>query len=144
MVNIKTKGAQAASAAWDAAIPRVGPAYKAGIERTTGWKEAAIAGEENYGAGVQRAVAERSRAAGIEAISETKWKTGATKLGAERIGRGMEEAKQEYATNITKVIGVLESVDLPARTQDAATNITNRSIPGAVALQEAKRRGDFR
>lgn len=141
---VETKGAGAAADRWNKAIPGAGASYIDGIDRTKGWKEKAIAGEENYKVAVTEAANAGSRAAGIEAISEQKWKDNAKSKGGERISRGMTAAKGDYASKIGKVISVIEGIQLPARTTDAATNVANRVTPLAVDLQAAKKAGAFR
>ena len=141
---VKTKGAAASSERWEKAIPGAAASYKAGVERNTNWQENAIAGEENYKTGVTEAAAEGRRAAGIAAVTQEKWKKGASEKGASRIAAGMQAGKQEYNTKIGKVLSAIEGISIPDRTTDAATNVANRVTPLAVGLQEAKKRGEFR
>ena len=141
---VKTIGAAAASENWKKAIPRVAEAYGAGINRTTGWKEAAVAGEGNYAAGVQKAVANRSREAGLNAVTDGDWKEGAINKGKSRIGQGMSASAPWQATQAAKVISVIESAQIGERTLDVDANIDNRVKPLARALRAAKDAGNFR
>ena len=124
---------------WKQAQSRVPAAYAEGVKRTSDWQAKAIQGEENYAAGVSRAVSEGSRAKGISAVSDSDWQTAALDKGAKRIQAGMAASEGKFNTGMAKNLATLEGVNLPARTQDAATNVANRVVPIAVALQRQKR-----
>ena len=140
---VETKGASAAAKAWEDAIPRVATKYKEGVMRQTDFAAKAIAGEDNYVAGVTAAAAEGSRAKGLQAMNPAKWQNNAASKGFDRIAGGMNAAKSEYNSQIGKVIGVLEGIQLSPRTTDPSANVERvREI--AVGLAEAKKAGAFR
>jgi len=137
---VRTKGIELTRKKWDAAIPRVAEAYKAGVEATTDQNEKAIAGEALYAARVSEAISNGSRVKGLQASSNDKWQKAAARKGAERIGRGMEESKEKFASGMAEVLSTIESVSLPARTADPVANVQNRVVPIAKALYDMKRR----
>ncbi|MCH8905098.1 MAG: hypothetical protein IIA45_14420, partial [Bacteroidetes bacterium] len=92
---------------YEDAIPRVAAKYEQGVRGVSDFNERAIAGEENYKTGVTEAAAEGRRAAGLAAISPTKWQDAAATKGRDRIAGGMNASKAEYGSKIAKVISVL-------------------------------------
>lgn len=138
----KTKGAEAAAKNWQNSISRVPANYKAGVERTTDFKSAAIAGESNYVSGVTRAASEGSRRKALEAMDERKWQSNASAKGSQRIAQGMTQAADRQRSQIGKVIEVIEGTNLTPRTTDLRQNV-QRVLEQAEALQNAKRQGRF-
>ena len=136
---VRTKGAAATQANYQAAIGTVPGKYKSGIDRTQGWQADAIAGEDLYGQAVQEAVADRRRAKGLQRVSDSEWKAAAGGKGAERIGRGMSASLPKYGAAMGEVLQVIESVSIGERTTDPDTNIDNRVKPIARALHDWKR-----
>ena len=134
---MKTKTAEQALLAYKAGEGRAGQNYGAGVQATTGWKEAAIAGEATYAAALQESIANKKRARRLEETAEEKWKQNAMNKGVTRIGPGMKAAEGDYARGMSKVISVIAATDLPARTADSDTNIDNRVKPLARALKAA-------
>lgn len=133
-----TKSLEETTKNWEGAIPRVAAAYSAGVQGAQNIIAKAIAGEENYAAGVSAAVANKSRAKGLQKISDEDWRNAALKKGAVRIGAGMTEAKGKFSSGMGEVLSVLQGITLPARTQDPAANVDNRVKPIAVALHAMK------
>ena len=113
-------------ASYKEAIPRVAGKYKKGVQGTTDWKEKAIAGEGLYAAKVQEAIANQSRAKGINKISPEEWKNAAASTGAERIGGGMTANAAKRTRNFEPYRQALEGLTLPERTADPMTNVTQR------------------
>jgi len=136
---VRTKGVQATVDNWKKSQGRVPEAYAAGIQRTSDWQAKAIQGESNYVAGVQRAAASGLRAKKIANVSDSEWQQAALTKGKSRIGAGMAAAEAKFQTGMQQNLATIESVNLPPREQDAATNVTNRVIPIAEALQKQKR-----
>lgn len=137
---VKTKGASATSANYNAAIGRVPGAYKTGVEQTSGWQASAMAGETLYGQKVQEAVANRSRERGISRVSDSEWKTAAAGKGAARIGQGMQASAPKYASAMGEVLSVIEGVSIAARSADPMANVDGRVKPIVQALADYKKR----
>ena len=137
---VDTKSLEATRANWEGSHGRVAAAYSQGIKGAKDVIAKAIAGEDNYVAGVSAAAAEGRRAKGLQKVSDEQWRAAALEKGATRIAAGMAGSKQKYASGMGGVLSTIQGVSLPPRTQDAATNVANRVTPIAVALQNAKRR----
>ena len=111
--------------------------YKAGIERTTNWKEKALSGQGLYEQQMQNASVLRRRAAALERVSEAEWKTRASQLGSVRIADGMRNGAEKQAQNYEPIANALRSVELPERSADPMANIDNRVKPIVRAMVQA-------
>ena len=136
---VDTKSLEEVNANWKAAQGRVPAAYAAGIDRAKDVINKAIAGEENYAAGVNQAVADRSRAKGLAKVSDADWKKAAKEKGAVRIAAGMAAAEPKFSAGMAKNLQTIQSVTIPPRTQDGMANIDNRLKPIAAALIAQKK-----
>lgn len=116
--------------------------YKLGVNRAD-WQGPASSeeAESNFAAGVQDAVARKTRQSGVQKVSNEEWKRQASDKGAARIGPGMAASAGKQAANWAPSRSFIESITLPPRTRNATENITNRSIPLAQGLQDLKRGG---
>ena len=101
------------------------------------------AAEASYAAAMNAAVANRQRQKGLGGISESDIKTGVDaagvsgySLGASRKAAKMAKKAKPYVDEAVRIANAL-----PARTADAASNVTARVIPIAVGLQNKKRGG---
>jgi len=101
--------------------------YKAGIERTTGWKEAALNGQGLYVQKMQDASVLRRRAAALERTNEADWKARASNLGSVRIADGMRNGADKQANNYEPIAQALRGLTLPERSADPMANIDNRT-----------------
>ena len=111
--------------------------YKAGIERTTGWKEKALNGQGLYEQQMQNAAVLRRRAVALERVSEADWKSKASNLGSMRIADGMRNGAEKQAQNYEPIANALRSVELPERSADPMANIDNRVKPIVRAMVQA-------
>jgi hypothetical protein len=118
-------------------LGNVPAAYKAGIERTTNWKDKALAGQNLYEQQMQNAAVLRRRAVALERVSESDWKSRAAALGSTRIAEGMRNGAEKQAANYEPVANALRSVELPERTADPMANIDNRVKPIVRAMVQA-------
>ena len=118
-------------------LGNVPAAYKAGIERTTNWKDKALAGQNLYEQQMQNAAVLRRRAVALERVSESDWKSRAASLGSTRIAEGMRNGAEKQAANYEPVANALRSVELPDRTADPMANIDNRVKPIVRAMVQA-------
>lgn len=118
---------------------RAPQAYKDGVERTTGFKEAAIGGEALYAAKMQEVIATQARAKGLEKTSDEDWKKGVREKGAARIGPGMTASADKRARNYEPYRSALEGMTLADKTTDPMANIDNRLKPVVNKLVETKK-----
>ena len=118
-------------------LGNVPAAYKSGIERTTNWKDKALAGQNLYEQQMQNAAVLRRRAVALERVSESDWKSRAASLGSTRIAEGMRNGAEKQAANYEPVANALRSVELPDRTADPMANIDNRVKPIVRAMVQA-------
>lgn len=140
---VKTKGLAATQANWEGAIGTVPARYAEGIKQATDVINKAIMAEDNYAAGVQRAVSTGARVKGLQKISDADWQAAALAKGAPRIAQGMTEAKAKFGSGMGKVLAIIEGVTIAEKTQDVAANVTNRVLPIAMALRNAKEQGNL-
>lgn len=135
---MRVKTSAQAAAAMKTAIPGVSAKYKAGIERTEGWKEKAIDGQALYEQRMQDPAVLNRRKKALEDTSEATWKQRASDLGTQRIASGMEKNIDKYQKNVDPYLKELESIDLPAKTADPRENVMNRVVPIAEKLAAKK------
>jgi len=131
---VKTKGAAAAVKNWEGQIGVASTRYKEGVDRSSGWQQAAIAAADLYKQKVVEAANAGLREKGLQRVSDAEWKSKASGKGAARIGDGMRASIPKFQTGITEVIGVIESTTLPERSADVMSNVTNRCGGMANAL----------
>lgn len=123
-----------------AAIGGVPAAYNAGIQRTQGWKDAALGGQALYEEQMRNPNVLARRADGLQAVSEQDWKNKASTLGTQRIAAGMTAAADKQAQNYEPIAEALRGVNLQARTSDPMANIDNRVKPIVAAAVGASRK----
>ena len=112
--------------------------YKDAVQSTTGWKEAALAGQGLYEEKMRDAAVLRRRTTGLEKTSETDWKNKAVTVGATRIGTGMSAAADKQVRNSQPYVDGLASLELPARTADGYQNLVNRGGAVVKRMMEIK------
>jgi hypothetical protein len=140
---VKTKGLARTQANWESAIGGVPQKYKDGVQAATNVIENAIAAEDLYAERVSQAIANKSRVKGLQKTSTAEWKEKASGKGAERIATGMNASKAKFGTGMGKVLAVIEGTEIGPRTGDVVANITNRVVPIAVNLRNAKEQGNL-
>jgi len=111
--------------------------YKAGIDRTSNWKESALNGQALYEQQMQNAQVLRRRAVALERTSEADWKNRASTLGSMRIADGMRNGADKQAQNYEPIAQALRGVNLPDRSADPMANIDNRVKPIVRAMIDA-------
>lgn len=118
----------------------IGARYTVGINNAT-WQQAAASdqAEQNYGAGVQRAIADGSRRTGIMRVSDADWRTAAISKGAQVIGARIVDALPKYRANFAPILAAMSSAaeNLPPRTTSATQNVQQRLLPIIAAAQTA-------
>ena len=109
-----------------------GPDYAAGVQSPKRpWDQAAIQGEANYAAGVQAAIASKSRATGIQKAGNAKWLEGAVVKGAVRFGPGVDAGAKYYEQNLAPIQQKVAGTQLPPRGPKGSE--ANFQIPALVA-----------
>lgn len=111
--------------------------YKAGIERTSNWKESALNGQALYEQQMQNAQVLRRRAVALERTSEAEWKSRSSNIGSVRIADGMRNGADKQTQNYEPIAQALRGVSLPDRTADPMANIDNRVKPIVRAMIDA-------
>jgi len=134
---VQTKTLEQTNKAWREAQGRVPAAYQSGIDATQDFVNKAIAGKDNYVAGIQDAIAKGKREEGLGKISDSDWKQAAKVKGAARIAAGMKAAEADYSEGMQKNLAVIQSVNIPPRVQSGDANINARLKPIAKALAES-------
>lgn len=138
---MQVKSTEDAKTELRAAVSGIGEKYKRGVERNSNWKEKASsdAAEELYGAKVSEAVAARRRQKALGSVSQDEWKRAARDKGAGTIGPNLSKSVDKWGKNWGPYRDELSNMELPDRTADPATNVTNRVIPIATGLAAKKR-----
>lgn len=120
--------------------PLIGARYTIGINNAD-WQGPASSeqAEQNWGQGVQRAIASGARREGILAVSNQQWQTAATTKGAPVIGQRIVDSISKYSQNFGPILQAIGAVsqNLPPRTASASQNVTNRLLPVIRAAMEA-------
>ena len=108
--------------AWEDAIPRVPAKYLDRVEKTTGFKERAIAGEGTYAAVMSEVIREQRRAKGLERITDEDWKRGVREKGAKRIADGMKLGAAKRRARYEPFRAALHGLEIPDKTADKVEN----------------------
>ncbi len=119
--------------AYKDAIPRVPGKYREGIQGTTGFIEAAVAGQSNYETKMADTAVLARRGKRLAQLTDADWKNPALEKGAARIGQGMTAGADKQSRNYEPYRSALEGTTLPARTTDPMANIDNR-VKGVVRV----------
>lgn len=111
--------------------------YKQGV-KTADWKDKAKDGQDLYVQMMQNPTVLARRAKGIERVSDEEWRNATIDKGAGVIASRMKNASGKQASRFEPYRTALEGMDLPPKTADPATNVTNRVTPIAVKFREIK------
>lgn len=111
--------------------------YKQGVT-SADWKDKAKAGQELYVQTMQNPTVLARREKGIERVSDEEWRKNTIDKGAGVIASRMKNASGKQSSRFEPYRSALESMDLPAKTTDPATNVANRVTPIAVKFREIK------
>jgi hypothetical protein len=119
--------------------------YNAQVQAAA-WKQFAAApqAEANYAAGVQKAVANKSRQAGVNASSDEAWKAGVAAIGQARFSQGVTASSPRMAAAMGKLIPAIDALrkSLPARGIAGSQDNINRMTQFVQGL--AKQKGTFK
>jgi len=122
---IKMPSAEDIAKAWEEAIGRVPAKYLDRVEKTTGFKDRAIAGEQTYAAVMQRVISEGRRAKGLALISDEDWKRGVREKGAKRIADGMRLGAGKRKAKYEPFRQALDGLTIPDKGADPIENARN-------------------
>ena len=95
-----------------------GPSYKEGTDSPRrAWEGAAIAGEPNYGLGVNQAVANGSFSKGVRKSGQARYDTAINEKGISRFTQAMAlpSSKTRYEAGFGPFAAKMRSVDLPPK-----------------------------
>mgnify|MGYP005817062143 CR=1 FL=1 len=110
----------------------IGERYRQGINGAD-WQGPASSdqAEQNWATGVQAAVADGSRRAGILAVTNAQWQTAAIEKGVPNIARGIIAGLDKYQRNFGPILSAMnaEAATLPPRTNSATQNVQTRLLP---------------
>lgn len=109
--------------------------YKSGVE-TAGadWEQGAVAGEDNYKAGVNDAMARGAFGKGVRKAGAAKYTKNASTLGPQRYQQGVANAKDEWSKGFAPVAQVLSGLNLPPKGPKRSPANQNRSNMVQTAL----------
>lgn len=138
---MKVRSAEASKKAYIEGAAKAPERYKEGIRNTTGWKEKAASPEAEalYAAKLQESIAAKRRQRALENVSEEEWKANAMSKGAAVIGQRMTASAEKQSRNYAPFAEALRNVELPAKTADPLTNVTNRVGAVVQALVDKKK-----
>lgn len=113
--------------------------YQKGIDRTPDqkWHDRAVAGAQNWAAGVAAASAAGMFAKGL-ANAGPKWKRKATAVGPARYATGVAAAGPDYAAGIAPYLAALNSLTLTPRGPRGDPGNQARSNAVQVALHQTR------
>jgi len=90
--------------------------YRDGVENPgASWKAATSAAEENWERGVNEAVAESRFARGVSRSSDEEWQRGAIEKGTQRIGPGIQRAREAHERGFAPYHAAISQLNLPKR-----------------------------
>jgi len=136
---MKVKSSEDASRNYKESIPKVAEKYKRGVQGTAGWQDAAKRGQGLYVEKMQDPEVLSRREKGLDAVSDEEWKRAAADKGTARIGQGMAAGADKQRRNAAPYLDTLRGLELPERTSDPMTNVTNRVGLIATTLHNQKK-----
>jgi hypothetical protein len=129
-----------ARANFEAAIAYIPSRYEAGV-RKADWQTPAASdqAEKNFADAMSKAIASKSRQAGVKSVSNAEWQTAAVTKGAPIIGERIRAALADWEKNWGPIYDQVASVvqTLPAKTTDFRANINNRLVKVVEAWKKA-------
>ena len=121
--------------------PQRSAEYEAGVKSPkVDWEQATGAAEDNYQAGVTKAIASKSFGKGVKKAGTLKYQKGVAEKGVARWGPGVALAEDAFATGFAPFRDVIERITLPPRFARRDPRNLNRVAAIAKALGEAKER----
>lgn len=108
--------------------------YKDGIQRTTGWADAAVQAGPRRDAGLQAAIADGRINAGIQRVGDAGWKAKTLAVGPANWSSAVQKSGDAFARGLGTVYGMLQQA------QAATSNIDTTTFEGRMQkMQEHAR-----
>lgn len=121
-------------------IPYIGSRYESAVKKAD-WAGPAGSdqAEENYSAGVSKAVAGKTRQKAIRLVSNSDWQTRAATLGGPIIGERVRAGLTKYEANMGPILEAMNAASdaAPVKGPDFRANIMNRLVPVVEAARKA-------
>jgi hypothetical protein len=120
---------------------RAQSSYEVAIGQVDNWNAAATSenAEKNYAAGVNEAVAQKTRQKSLKKVTDSEWKDRSQKKGAPALATGIAQSGDKQAKGFDPFRSALDGLTLPPRTRDGMLNLTNRGGAVVKALQAKKK-----
>jgi len=112
--------------------------FEAGV-RTAVWNAPSLAGQSLYEEQMRRDEILKRRAAGIEKVSDERWRTATVEKGRNVIASRMKAASDKQVAGYRPYREALGAVDLPPRTADPMQNLINRAGAVVQAMVDKKK-----
>lgn len=120
--------------------------YQAGVQRATGWAEAAVAAGPRRDAGLQQAIADGRINAGIQRVGDAGWKTKTLAVGPANWSAAVQRSGDAMAKGMQTVYGMLQAAQSATSGIDTSTfeGRMSKMVEHARAMHEqavARKRG---
>lgn len=103
-------------AKWATVTPQRSGDYEQGVQNPkTDWKNATIASNANYKAGIQAAVAEDRFGKAVNKSSTGAWQQGVATKGVQRWGQGVQVAQDKFTRAFAPFANAIKALALPPR-----------------------------
>ena len=139
----KVPDASSAANKWASRIAVSTSEYSAGVKRTGDWQTKTAAANENYKAGVSKAVANDSFAKGVSATSNSEWQNKAAAASSDW-SSGASAAKADMQNAMSKVLSSIASASMPDRAPRGSDSNYERVRAIGSKLHADKEAGAFR
>jgi len=136
---IPIKSAKVIAEKWKRVTPGRQADFKAGVEAPVkDWAEQTAAAEENYNAGVQKAITDARFGKGVKEAGTSKWKNKTTTIGVQRWGPGIGVAVNDFEKGFAPYADVIAKTTLPPRYPKGDPRNIERVATVGQALHKAK------
>lgn len=113
--------------------------YQDGVSNPrVNWDTATAAAASNYEAGVTKAIANKSFAAGVKKAGHAKWQQATLSKGPARFAEGVRSGQDAYTAGFQPYATVIQNTTLPPRGPRGSAGNYQRSQAMGQALNAAK------
>lgn len=124
---------------WERRVAASGQEYVDGVQNPrTDWKNATVAANANYKAGVQAAITQDAFAKGVNKAGTEKWQRNTIEKGPQRWQQGVSLAKNAWKDGFAPYAATIQSTTLPPRGPAGSPQNINRVTVLAKALHDKK------
>jgi hypothetical protein len=95
--------------------------YTAGVQRATGWADAAVAAGPRRDAGLQAAIADGRINAGITRVGDAGWKSKTLAVGPANWAAAVQKSGDAFARGLNTVYGMLQTAQSATSSIDTST-----------------------